>query len=246
MVAEVTVRVRLEYEGASPSALTWPDFKRFVEAIAEALSSLAPDLDGNLLVPRALSAGSVAFDFVGPAALRRAATKLTNPPDETWSDRARLAVVDFGALLRKKAATASIGGRRGALRPVLTLEEGPSSGRSYTGRSQYLGTLERVGGATPKAALLHPNGERSVYAVDGDDLVRELGGLLYRDVWVTVDSERDAATGRLVRRPAIVSVQAHRHRSLLASVKAGQRLELNTGFASVDELIAAREAAREA
>ena len=179
------IRVKFEYDGASPSTLRWTQMREMIEAIVEAVHNTAPDVDADAIIPLEVRPGSVAFAMKAPENINDALTRLAARPIDR--DAPKLL-----AVAKKYKAQISVASHRGRWRP-LQIAPSPTEHTTITSTSSYIVFVENLGGAEPRVRLRLPNDEMWS-ATATEELVLALGPHIYREVRASLRSKFDAAT----------------------------------------------------
>lgn len=180
------VRVKFDYEGASPRTLKWSQMRAMVEAIAEAVHNASPEVDVDDIVPVEVKAGSIEFEIQAPARTSAALTKLSKTPLNGAAPKLK-------ALVRELGAEVYVAGQRSAWR-ALSFEESVLRVKSrIASTSTFVVFVEDIGGADPRVRMRLPNDEVLIAKAD-EDVILKLGPYIYREVRATLRSEFDAET----------------------------------------------------
>ncbi len=237
-----TVRFKVEYEGAKLETLRFSELKAFVEALAAAMKVFDPTIDPDRIVPVRLSGGSHVYDIHAPSGMAKFVNGLTKDR-RRWTHthaRAMRLLQDFA---RRRDATILAASVRGKFRPIIFPTDGsaPFIGASvYRNVSRVLAYVERSGGAEPTAQLLFPNSERIHPKVRTRELAEQLAKLTYRNVMITLDSTHDIDTGEAIEQ-VVTDFELYAH-TPLADVVAEGRFKVDSGYKTVNQFLADREA----
>lgn len=186
------VRVKFEYEGASPGALKWSQMRAMVDAIAEAVHNVAPELDADDIIPVEVKAGSVEFAMQAPAKTSAALAKLAKRPLNG-------AAPALKALARSLGADVYVAGARSEWK-ALSFEEPVQRLKSrISSTSSYVVFVEDIGGADPRVRLKLPNDDMLIAKAD-EEVIQKLGPYIYREVRATIHTEFDAETMKAISR----------------------------------------------
>lgn len=188
-----TIKIHLDFEGASPDTFGWPLYREFMEAFVPALAGMRGGPSASRILPGPVEAGSAMPVLRVPDDSTYALQRLRRGPTKDWTDRERQAAQGLYKFLTRRRITAGVAIRGD--RPVpFRLPEPESAVAQYE-------TLEAVvrsaGGLQGKVHLeFDEDGLRACDA--GILLTYSAGRLLYHRVRVSGKSSRDARTGAIL------------------------------------------------
>lgn len=227
------VRVKFKYKGARPSNLRWSQLKEMVDAVAEAVHQIAPEIDTDEIIPVDIHPGSVAIDFQAPPRTGNALRLLARRADNAAAPKLK-------ALVSRLGAQVYVAGARGQWAEVNFKESERVRQPRLVSTTSYVAYLEDLGGADPRIRLRLPNDEQLIVKASEEDVIK-LGAFIYRDIRAKMTIEMEPSTGRVLSR-RLVSFEPYEHRPVSRLVlpdKPADGLE----FASVADLLASRGAA---
>jgi len=167
-----------------------------VEAVAEAVHNLAPDIDVDEIIPVAVEGGSVAIEFQTPTHTSAALGRLTRKPVDGTAPKLR-------SFARANKAEVFVAGPRSDWKAVEFEDPDRSVVPRIKATSSYVAFVEGVfGSSDPQVRLKLPNDE-SFTAHAEEDLVRRVAPFLFTEIRAKLAMELDARTGRVLSRTLV-------------------------------------------
>jgi hypothetical protein len=188
----VKVKLRLQYEGASPEEMGWLEFRAFMDCLVQALEAMPHGPRAADIIPILVGDGSVKPTIRMPREAMRAVRRLQGGPRRGWTSTQRAGVEPLYQFLRSKSATLTGGATRGAGRPFVIPDLTPKW--QIHELAALTGTVHRVGGNDDKVVLRMDDSQELVHFDAGAAIVEDIGQYMHKRVRADVDIARDALT----------------------------------------------------
>ena len=233
-----TVKLKLDYEGASPETVGWPQMRQFMDAFARAMRAMPGDTDPKSMLPVGVEEGSFVLLVAMPDIARAAVWQLRRGPDKTWTTGMRQATAPLYRFIREIGATVTdITGRKPAAFKL------PEDVETWSVRQfeALEGEVFRAGGRDGDVEVRF-DFDGLVTCKVGREHAAALGGRLYQRVIIEAETRRSRETLELESVEVLTVKSAHKSVPVADGI-AELRRTLGDDFCfDVDELLRERRA----